>query len=143
MELYSVPDLLPVGAMHPGQDSEGTTMTQTLRRVWLVLPWAILGCYGVLIADYGRYLDSSLRYVEPIYPRAPEDVLGLGFWPVWALVFCLLSVGGVLAYRHATTRPAYFLVLAAIFLIATASDYFLYQTLAQQVLEISGVSVNR
>jgi hypothetical protein len=110
-------------------------MRRTLSILWLVLPWVVLGLYGALIADYARYLDSGLRYIEPSFPRAAEDVLGFGFWPTWVAFLILLAVFGALAYRSVTRRYVYFLSLTATFLLASALDYFLYQTLSQQLLK--------
>jgi hypothetical protein len=111
-------------------------MRRPLDILFLVLPWLVLAGYGVLLlVEYRRYLDSNLQYVKPVFPRAPEDVLGFGFWPTWGLVLALVVIFAVVAYRRATKRPAYFVCLAAVFLVLGAVDFYLYQTLSQQVLK--------
>lgn len=109
-------------------------MRRALKVLWLALPWAVLAIYGLLIADYVRYLDADLHYIKPRFPRAAEDVLGFGFWPTWAAALFLLALFGLLAYKNATKRPMYFLSLLAVFVVASALDYFLYRTLADQLL---------
>jgi hypothetical protein len=109
-------------------------MQRRLTTLWIALPWTVLAVYCLLIADYARYLDSHLKYVTPHVPRAPEDILGLGFWPTWAAVLILLALAGALAYRRGTRRPVYFLSLVVGFIVASAVDHFLYRTLAEQLL---------
>lgn len=108
-------------------------MRRPLSTLWLALPWTVLAVYSVLITDYARYLDSHLQYVKPRFPRAPEDVLGFGFWPTWVAVLILLTLFGALAYRRATKRPVYFVSLVAVFVVASILDYLLYRTLSEQV----------
>jgi len=109
-------------------------MPRILRILQLLAPWIILGCYGAFTVDQARYLDSDFRYIQPTYPRAPEDILGLGFWPTWITALTLVSIAGFIAYRGATRRPAYFFALTGAFLIVSALDYFLYETLSEQLL---------
>lgn len=103
-------------------------------KLYLLLPWIVLVLYGVLLVEYARYLDGHLIYVKPVIAAAPEDVIGFGFWPTWAAAFILLVGTSFLAFRNAIRRPAYFILLAGMFLLISMVDYFLYETLFRQLV---------
>lgn len=109
-------------------------MRMTSTRLYLLIPWVVLALYAGLLAEYARYLDVHLKYVSPAVAAAPEDIVGFGFWPEWAAAFILLSGTGILAFRNATRRPAYFIVLAGIFFLISIVDHFLYETLFRQLV---------
>lgn len=114
-------------------DSEATHMSP-VRRLSGVLPWGVLAAYCVLVVDYLRYLDTGLQYAKPMFARSPEDVLGFGFWPIWTGMLVLLVATGALAYGSVRRRAPYFISLVTMFVVVSAVDYYLYQTLATQLM---------
>lgn len=114
--------------------SDTAVVRRVVSTLLLAIPWIVVVAYGLLIADYARYLDSALQYKQPVFPRALEDVLGFGFWPTWLAALALLAVSGAIAYKFAKRRVAYFASLAGVFLVLTGLDYFLYQTLSHHLL---------
>lgn len=100
-------------------------------------PFVVLFAYAGLIVDYyRRYLDGDLKHIRPQIPAAPEDILGFGFWVVWAIAAIWFAAACILSYRLARQRRvAYWLPLLCAFSLLSATDFWLYGVLERQVLE--------
>ncbi len=99
------------------------------------LPWGVLLIYCIEIyATYAPHLDGTLAYRRSAIAVAPEDVLGLGFWPTWlvglALLLCVVGV----TYWLDPKRNSNLAAALAAFAMLSAVDYWLYLKLASQVL---------
>lgn len=98
-------------------------------------PVVVLIAYGRLIADYVRHLDSSLKYVKPEMPSAPEDILGFGFWVMWSVFAIWFVSARSLSFRfEAQRKVGFWSALLFIFSVLSLVDFFLYNTLENQVL---------
>jgi hypothetical protein len=98
-------------------------------------PVVVLLIYGILIADYRRHLDGSLRYIRPNLPAAPEDVLVFGFWVPWLLVAFWFGIACVLSYRlGAQRRAGYWLLLLSTFSLLSVLDFYFFGVLERQVV---------
>lgn len=108
-------------------------MRQKLATVLSVCAIVIVLLYGWMIMEhYAGYLDISLRYVPHSVREAREDVLGLGFWPMWLVVFVIWSIFELPAFLLSGNRRQLALV-GVLFLIASIVDFYLAGVLARQV----------
>lgn len=84
--------------------------------------------------DYSAKLDKTLTYRRPAVAVAPEDVLGLGFWPTWMLLLVLTVAVNTVAYALGARRTELTLAVVVAFVALSIVDYHLYGVLATQVL---------
>ncbi len=100
------------------------------------LPFLALAAYAVLLVDYYcQYLDEGLKYISPELPSAPEDILGLGFWPPWLVATVPFALACALSYRLGRQEgPGYWALLLCVFGVLSVADYGLYVVLERQVL---------
>ena len=86
------------------------------RRLATLLPWVALAWYGLqMYSDYSANLDKTLTYRRPAVAAAPEDVLGLGFWPTWGLVLALMVAVNMLAYALGARRAGILIAVIVVF----------------------------
>ena len=98
-------------------------------------PLVVLVAYVVLIGSYHRYLDSSLTYIRPPIPAAPEDILGFGFWVPWLIVAVWFAIACLLSFRFASQRRvSYWVPIFCAFSLLSVTDFYLFGVLERQVL---------
>jgi hypothetical protein len=113
-------------------------LTTTRRKLVPLLPWTALTWYGVdMLFSYSTTLDKTLTYRKPAVAVAPEDVLGLGFWPAWAIVAVLVLALSTLAYALGARKIWMMAAVAAVFAALSLVDYYLFCVLASQVLALT------
>jgi len=110
-------------------------MSKVVLSVFRIHPFVVLAAYIFLIAGYRYHLDSSLKYIRPKLPMAPEDILGFGFWVPWSIFAIWLAIACFLSYRFGMERRSwYWTPILCIFVLLSVVDYYLYGVLERQVL---------
>jgi hypothetical protein len=99
------------------------------------LPIATLGLFAWSVrVECCKYLGADGRYILGPMSVLPEDVLGFGPWPIWAIIFVALLISCVSAYRWATHSRWYFGFIGLAFVALAATDWHYYRGLEQAVL---------
>lgn len=80
-----------------------------------------------LLLLLGTLSDSGVTDLE-IYSSAPEDILGLGFWPLWFVLLMIEAPALVVlfTYGEGTLQRRVAFSLAGGFVVATAVAYAFY-----------------
>jgi hypothetical protein len=107
-----------------------------LRLFVMMQPVFALAGYAMALSGYTAFLDPRFNFLPPATAGAPEDILGFGFWFTWLLLLVWFTPGWLAGYRATGARNAvYWHFLAGLFVLFSALDFFLYQTLESQVLQ--------
>jgi hypothetical protein len=115
---------------------EGKGLTSRITRLVAgALPVGILGLFAWYVRhECCAYMRSDGSYTLSSMSVLPEDVLGLGPWPMWIIAIAALLITCAFAFRLATRSRWYFAVVGLAFAALVATDWHFYRGLEQAVL---------
>ncbi|GHA03201.1 hypothetical protein GCM10008090_10230 [Arenicella chitinivorans] len=95
---------------------------------------------SVLLVIWGMSLsqETSVLTMHELSISAPQDILGLGYWPIWAII-ASFQIGLIIlsAFRKVAWSKLYLgciFICAAAFVTATDSSFSEYVVLEEKVL---------